>query len=265
MTTFFFRAVASDGKMRSGSLAGDNDKTIVRELRKQGLTPVYVGVSPKGSSVEIKLPTFTGNRRRHVLFFTQEISTLLNAGVPLDRSLTITAELTEHASFKLIVLDVLRVLKGGRSLADSLATHPTYFSDLYINMVRAGEASGALATIFERLAEFERSSDDLRNYIVSSMIYPALLACVGMGSIAILLGFVVPRFATIFTGSSMKTPTPMLIMLEASDIMRTYGWFGVAAAVIAVVAWRAYTRTDAGRLWWDRWRLKLPLLGDALL
>lgn len=265
MATFFFRAVASDGKMRSGSLAGENDKTVVRELRKQGLTPVYVGASPKGASIQIKLPTFVGNRRRHVLFFTQEISTLLNAGVPLDRSLTITAELTEHASFKLIVLDVLRVLKGGRSLADSLATHPAYFSDLYINMVRAGEASGALAVIFERLAEFERSSDDLRNYIVSSMIYPALLACVGVGSIAILLGFVVPRFATIFSGSNMKIPTPTLLMLQASDIVRTYGWFALGAIVIAIGMWRVYTRTGPGRLWWDAWRLKLPLLGDALL
>ena len=101
-------------------------------------------------------------------------------GVPLDRALSITAELTERPAFRFIVLDVLRVLKGGRSLADSLATHPDYFSDLYINMVRAGEASGALAPIFERLAEFERSRDDLRNYIISSMIYPALLAAVGL-------------------------------------------------------------------------------------
>jgi general secretion pathway protein F len=163
------------------------------------------------------------------------------------------------------VLDVLRVLKSGRPLADSLATHPGYFSDLYINMVRAGEASGALAVIFERLAEFERSSDDLRNYIVSSMIYPALLACVGLGSIAILLGFVVPRFATIFTGSNMKIPTPTLLMLQASDIVRTYGWFALGALVALIAVWRTYTRTGPGRLWWDAARLKLPLLGDALL
>jgi general secretion pathway protein F len=265
MTTFFFRAVASDGKMRTGSLAGDNDKTVVRELRKQGLTPVYVGVSPKGSSIEIKLPAFGGNRRRDVLFFTQELSTLLNAGVPLDRSLSITAELTERQAFKLIVSDVLRVLKSGRSLADSLATHPAHFSDLYINMVRAGEASGSLAVIFERLADFERSRDDLRNYIVSSMVYPALLACVGVGSIAILLGFVVPRFATIFTGSNMKTPTPMAILLAASDIVRTYGWFALGVVVLAFFAWRAYTSTVAGRLAWDAARLKIPLLGDAML
>src|ERR1035437_4420789 len=165
MATFFFRAVASDGKVRSGSLTGDNEKLIARELRKQGLTPVYVGVAPKGTSFEIKLPSFGTGRRRDVLFFTQELSTLLNAGVPLDRALSITSELTERPNFRFIVLDVLRVLKGGKPLADSLATHPEYFSDLFVNMVRAGEASGALAVVFERLSEFERSRDELRNYI----------------------------------------------------------------------------------------------------
>src|SRR5207248_4430260 len=190
MATFFFRAVASDGKIRSGSLTAENEKLIARELRKQGLTPIYVGVAPKNASLELKLPSFRMGRRRDVLFFTQELSTLLNAGVPLDRALSITGELTEHVAFRFIVLDVLRVLKSGRSLADSLATHPAYFSNLYINMVRAGEASGSLAVIFERLSEFERTRDELRNYIISSMIYPALLACVGLASIVLLLTFV---------------------------------------------------------------------------
>src|SRR5579872_2253544 len=180
MATFFFRAVASDGKVRSGSLSGVSEKLIASELRKQGLTPIYVGVAPKGTAVEIKLPSFGGRKRRDVLFFTQELSTLLTSSVPLDKALSITAELTDKPAFRLLVLDVLRVLKSGKTLADSLATHPDYFSDLYVNMVRAGEASGALAVIFERLAEFERSRDDLRSYIVSSMIYPALLALVGL-------------------------------------------------------------------------------------
>src|ERR1700751_4228485 len=113
---FFFRAVASDGKIRSGSIAGSDEKLIARELRKQGLTPIYVGVAPKSASLQIKLPSFGNRRRRDVLFFTQELSTLLNSGVPLDRALQITSELTERASFRLLVQDVLRVLKGGRSL-----------------------------------------------------------------------------------------------------------------------------------------------------
>ena len=265
MATFFFRAVASDGKLRTGSVAANDEKLVARELRKQGLTPIYVGMAPKRAALEIKLPTFSGRKRRDVLFFTGELSTLLNAGVPLDRSLSITAELTERKNFRLIVLDVLRVLKSGRSLADSLATHPDYFGDLYINMVRAGEASGALATVFERLAEFERTRDELRNYIISSMIYPALLATVGLASIVVLLTFVVPRFATIFADSTMKMPLPTKIMLEASDIVKTYWWMAASALFTAIVIWRVYTRTTQGRLWWDGARIKVPLIGDALL
>jgi general secretion pathway protein F len=265
MATFFFRAVAADGKVRTGSLAGDNEKAVARELRTQGLTPVYVGVAPKGASFQIKLPSFGKGRRRDVLFFTQELSTLLNAGVPLDRALTIAAELTERPGFRIVVLDVLRALKGGNSLAASLATRPEYFSDLYVNMVRAGEASGALASIFERLADFERSRDDLRGYIISSMIYPALLATVGLGAIVVLLGFVVPRFATIFEGTSMKIPVPTAIMLAASQYVRTYWWAAALALAAGTAGWRAYLRTAAGRVWWDRARLKIPMLGDALL
>ena len=265
MTTFFFRAVASDGRMRSGSLTGDSEKLIARELRKLGLTPVYVGLKPNGSSFEIKLPAFGKNKRRNVLFFTQELSTLLTAGVPLDRALSITGELTEQPEFRFIVLDVLRVLKSGRTLADSLATHPDYFSDLYINMVRAGEASGALAIIFERLAEFERSRDDLRSYIVSSMIYPALLALVGVGSIFILLEFVVPRFASMFADSRMKIPAPTQIMLSASQVVQGYWWVGASVLAAFAIFWQIYTRTPAGRLWWDGARLRIPMLGDALL
>ena len=263
MTSFYFKAVASDGKLRTGILSAESDRWVAQELRKQGLTPVYVGLQP-GRSLEFKLPSFSGPRRRDVLFFTQELSTLLNAGVPLDKALSITSELTERANFRLVVLDILRVLKGGKSLADSLGTHPEYFSDLFVNMVRAGEASGSLAAVFERLTEFERTRDDLRNYIVSSMVYPALLATVGLASIFVLLNFVVPRFAGIFEQSRMAMPLPTKIMLEASKIVQTYGPVAAGGIAAFVIAMTAYIRTPKGRIWWDTFRLKIPLLGDAL-
>jgi general secretion pathway protein F len=263
MTNFYFRAVASDGKLRTGTLHAETDKWVAQELRRQGLTPVYVGIEPK-KGFDLKLPAFRRGRRRDVLFFTQEISTLLNAGVPLDRALSITSELSERANFRLITLDILRVLKGGRSLADSLATHPEYFSDLFINMVRAGEASGSLATIFDRLTEFERTRDDLRSYIVSSMVYPALLATVGMASIFILMNFVVPRFASVFEQSRMEMPLPTKLLLEASKIVQSYGLFAIGGLVAFAICMRLYIRSTVGRLWWDTWRLKIPLLGDAL-
>jgi len=263
MATFFFRAVASDGKMRTGSLTAETDKTVARELRKQGLTPIYVGVEQK-KSFDLKLPAFATGHRRDVLFFTQELSTLLNAGIPVDRALSITGELTERSKFRFIVLDVLRVLKGGKTLADSLGTHPQYFSDLYINMVRAGEASGSLAAVFERLAEFEKSRDELRNYIISSMIYPALLATVGCASIIVLLTFVVPKFASMFEDSHLRIPVPTLMMLQVSKVVTAYWWIAATVLFVAAVSFRIYTRTTPGRLWWDTIRLKVPLLGIAL-
>jgi type II secretory pathway component PulF len=263
MATFFFRAVASDGKLRTGSLTAETDKTVARELRKQGLTPIYVGVEQK-KSFDLKLPAFVSGHRRDVLFFTQELSTLLNAGIPVDRALSITGELTERAKFRFIVLDILRVLKGGKTLADSLGTHPQYFSDLYVNMIRAGEASGSLASVFDRLAEFEKSRDELRSYIISSMIYPALLATVGCASIIVLLTFVVPKFASIFDDSHLKIPTPTLVMLQVSKVVTAYWWMAASVLFVAAVSFRIYTRTTSGRLWWDTIRLKVPLLGIAL-
>jgi general secretion pathway protein F len=263
MATFFFRAVATDGKLRTGSLTAESERTVARELRKQGLTPVYVGTEQK-KGFELKLPAFVRGRRRDVLFFTQELSTLLNATVPVDRALAITGELTERPHFRFIVLDILRVLKGGKSLADSLAVHPDYFSDLFVNMVRAGEASGNLAAVFERLSEFERSRDELRNYIISSMIYPALLALVGVSSIIVLLTFVVPRFASVFEESHMKMPVPTMIMLEASKIVTGYWWMAASALLVTGAIFTAYVRTVPGRLWWDSLRLRIPLMGDAL-
>ncbi len=263
MTGYHFKAVAFDGKLRTGVIHADNDRRVAQELRKQGLTPVYVGLEPK-KGVELKLPAFKLGKRRDILFFTQELSTLLNAGVPLDRALSITSELTERASFRVLVLDVLRVLKGGKSLADSLATHPEYFSDLFVNMVRAGEASGSLASVFDRLAEFERSSDDLHAYIVSSMIYPALLALVGAGSIAVLMNFVVPRFAAVFEQSHIVMPTPTRMLIETSHFLQAYGWMILTGLVLAIAAIVVYRRTAQGRLWWDGSALKIPLLGDAL-
>ncbi len=262
-TTFFFRAVASDGKLRTGTITAETEKNVAQELKRQGLIPVFVG-SEKKKSFELKMPTFGRGHRKDVLFFTQELSTLLNAGVPLDRALGITAELTEKGGFRPVVLDVMRVLKGGKSFADSLATYPLYFSDLYVNMVRAGEASGSLGTIFERLSEFERTRDDLRGYIVSSLIYPALLTLVGLGSVFILLDFVVPRFAAIFSDPRMKIPTPTLLLIQTSAYVKAYSLPAFAVLVAMIVGFQAYIRTAAGGLWWDSLRLKVPLLGDAL-
>ncbi len=261
--TFHYRAVGADGKLRTGILTADDTGTAARELRRQGLTPVYVGFEEK-KGFSWKMPVTGGGGRQDVLFFTQELSTLLNSGVPVDRALSITSEITSRTQFRTVVLDILRSIKGGKSLADSLALHPQLFSSLYVNMVRAGEASGSLGTIFERLSEFERRRDELRSYIVSSMIYPGLLALVGAGSVFVLLEFVVPRFAGIFDEGRMKIPVPTKIMLDLSKVVQDWWWVAAAALGALTVSFRLYIATLQGRRWWDEMRLRIPILGDAL-
>ncbi len=263
MATWHFRAMGADGRIRTGTLHGDDEKRVVQDLRRQGLIPVYVGSKAQGRGA-IELPKMQFGKRRDILFFTQELSTLLNAGVPLDRALSITSELGEKAEFRTVVQEILRTLKGGKSLADSLATKPEYFPDFYVNMVRAGEASGSLAQIFERLSDYEKQKDELRGYIVSSMVYPALLTLVGAGSIFVLLYFVVPRFAAVFSDGQMKIPTPTLILLTVSAWVRQWGAWILLALAAGVIGFRVYIRSKEGRYWWDGFRLKIPVLGDAL-
>ena len=157
----YYRALATNGKIQTGNLSIDDDRAAARELRRLGLTPVFIGTA-KPSGFSFQMPRFTGRRSRDVLHFTQEIATLLNAGIPLDRALSITSELTERPQFQGVLSDVSLALRSGKSFADSLGTQPEYFSGLYLNMIRAGEVSGALALTMDRLAEFERSRDELR-------------------------------------------------------------------------------------------------------
>ena len=263
MSTFHYRALATDGKVRTGTLSSGDEAAAVRELRRQGMTPVFIGTSRPGGW-SLKLPRFGRRRSRDLLHFTQEVSTLLDAGIPLDRALSITAELTERKHFRSVIDDVLRALRSGSSFADSLGARPEYFSELYLSMVRAGEVSGTLSLTMDRLAEFERSRDELRGYIISSLTYPGLLSIVGAGSIFVLLRFVIPKFAEAFTQSNIVMPTPMRMLLGVSDVVGVYGVPVIALLVLGVVGLRYYVKTPAGRLAWDRFQLRIPLLGAAL-
>jgi len=264
MATFHYKAMAADGSARAGTLVAEDDRLATRELQRQGLTPIFVGDS-KPTGFSFSLPKFRRRRAAEVLHFTQETATLLNAGVPLDRALSITVELTEKDDFRTVVQQMQRTLRGGKSFAETLSGHPEVFSDLYVNMVRAGEVSGTLPLVMDRLAEFEVQRDELRSYIVSSLTYPALLAVVGAGSIFVLLRFVIPSFAEAFTQSSLAMPLPMAILLALSEAVQSYGFLALGALVAIVAGLRYYVGTPEGRLRWNRFQLRIPVLGDALL
>ena len=214
-------------------------------------------------SLDLELPSFGSNRRRDVLFFTQELSTLLNSGVPLDRALSITTELTTRPQFRGIVSTSCAPSKAANRWPTRSPCIPLYFSDLFINMVRAGEASGSLGHIFDRLSVFERSRDELRSYIVSSMIYPSLLALLGAGSIFVLLDFVVPRFASIFDDSRMKIPVPRRSCSKAARSCSNgvAGGADIAARPLHSGFTPVPEQAVCGGM---KSRLKIPLLGDAM-
>ena len=259
MTSFHFRAVASDGQLRTGTIHAETERLVALRAAPPG---AHAGLRRQGSRrnpFEIKLPSFSGGKKRDVLFFTQELSTLLNAGVPLDRALSITAELTDRPSFRFLVQDILRVLKGGRSLADSLATHPEHFSELYINMVRAGEAGGSLAVVFERLSEFERTRDDLRSYIISSMAYPTLLVAGGhrlhsgadeFRRAAFCCGL--RRVAHRDAAAHQNPAGRQQVSADPTDGSESRCWWCSRSACIPTCA------PPRGRLWWDTLRLQDP-------
>jgi len=263
MAEFFYRAVTVGGKAVEGSLERDTEKAVARQLRDMGLVPTYIGAGKRKVAVSLDFFSRARVRSRDRLFFTQELSTLVNGGLPLDRALSICGELNERKAMRAVTADVLKHLKSGKSLAEALGTHPEVFSGLYVNMVRAGEASGSMGTVLERLAEFERSSDELRGYLISSLIYPALLALVGAGSIFVMMNFVIPKFAQVFSESRAPIPMPTLVMLAASEALRRYGWVVLGAIVAVIFYARYFLRTPGGRRRWHALQLRLPLAGDV--
>ena len=263
MSTFFYRALAPDGKVQTGTLASEDGRLAARELQRQGLTPVYVGTS-KPANWSFALPKWGGRRLQDVLRFTEGTATLLNAGVPIDRGLSIVGEMTERPEFRTIVGEILRSIRSGKSFAESLAEHEEHFSELYVSMIRAGEVSGSLALVMDRLAAFERARDELRRYIISSLTYPALLILVASGSIFVILRYVVPRFATAFQSSSIEMPLPMQVLMNVSEGIGTYGLPGILLFLLAMVGLRIYIKNPQGRLKWDRLKLRVPLFGEAL-
>jgi len=261
MTTFQYRAVTAQGQSRAGAVTAEDARAAAAELRRQGLTPVEVSASSKAAGA---LFGSRGVAGRDVRFFTQEMATLLASGVPLDRSLAIVAELTERPAMRDLIADVLRLVKTGKPLGEALAAHPHAFGELYVNMVRAGEAGGSLAVVFDRLADYEKTRDDLRGYVVSSLVYPALLSLVGVGSVFLLLYFVVPRFAAMFEDSRAAVPFATQVMLAASNAAREYGLWIVGAIALLAFGVANWIRTPTGREWWHGAQLSTPVLRDVI-
>ena len=269
MGTFQYTATDSAAKIVRGSMEASDERAVVTWLRANGYYPIKVGqpgVVTEARPGLVGLPTRFGRApsTQDVLAFTQQLATLLEAGMELDRSLAILLDLTDNQRFRSILRSILADIQAGSSFADSLAKHPRLFSRLYVNMVKAGEASGVMEVILLRLAGFLERSKAVRDEITSAMIYPLLLLLVGGGAIVVMMNFVIPRFAQIFTDTKQLMPLPTRILLAISAFTTDYWWIVLAVIVVAWIALRAYLQMEQGKVRWDEFKLQLPLLGSLI-
>jgi type IV pilus assembly protein PilC len=260
MPTFAYSARALNGEILNGEVELPTREEVVGYLVRQRLRPISVNTKARDFNIQIG----TGIKTREVVIFTRQFATMINSGLPLVQSLTILAEQTENKFFKKIIGQVLLDIQAGQTLADSLRKHPKVFTELYVNMVAAGEAGGILDVILNRLAVFLEKNDALARKIKGAMIYPAVMLIVVVLCTTILLWKVVPVFAGMFTGAGLQLPTPTLIVLSISNFLQHFMWLVVLVVIVSVVAVRQYYKTDQGRLVIDKLLLRAPVLGNML-
>ncbi|MEW6377074.1 MAG: type II secretion system F family protein [Thermodesulfobacteriota bacterium] len=265
MAEFFYKATTLDGQTVEGAMDGKDERAVVLSLHQMGYIPIrisHVEAKEKGLRVSALIPRRVGIR--DLLVFTQEFSTLLSSGLPIDRTLRILGSLTENRRLRETVKDVLQRVEGGSSLAEALGFHSGIYPKLYVNMVRAGEAGGFLETIFSRLSHYLQSAKEVRETLVSVMIYPLILTFVSGVSIVILVTFVVPRFARIFSDMGQAIPIPTQIVLAISHYIRDYWWIGLGGAFLIYSGLKVYTQQEERRARWDQFKLKWIIIGDLI-
>ena len=259
MPTFAYSArPATGGDMTTGEIEVSTKDDVLAFLHKQKMIPV--SVREKQRQLTIKFGT--GVSTRDIVIFTRQFATMINSGLPLVQSLDILAEQTENASLRKVIQDVLYDVESGHTLADAMGKHPKVFTELFTNMVAAGEAGGILDTILLRLAVFLEKNDALLRKIKGAMVYPAVIFGVAGAAVVILLVFVIPTFQQMFASAGIPLPLPTRIVIGMSAFLQAFWWAVIVGIVGLVFLIRQTYRTPAGRLAIDRILLGFPILGD---
>src|SRR5438552_687530 len=235
---------------------------VIAHLRKNRMVVVQVRAAPKEFKLNLKFGG--GVKTRDVVVFTRQFATMINAGLPLVQALDILAQQTENKILADVTRQVVYDVESGQTLADALRKHPKAFSDLYVNMVAAGEAGGILDTILVRLAEFLEKNDAIVRKVKGAMIYPCVILSVAVIAIAVLLIFVIPTFQNMFASVNLQLPLPTRIVIGAGPTVTQYWWLILGVVAGSLSALKSYYKTAPGRLQIDTLLLKTPVLGDVL-
>jgi type IV pilus assembly protein PilC len=246
------------GDIQSGEMVVNTKDEVLSYLHRQKMIPVSVRQKEAG----INLTIGTGIKTRDIVIFTRQFATMINSGLPLVQSLDILAEQTENQAFRKVIQEVLYDVESGNTLADSMKKHPKVFTELYVNMVAAGEAGGILDTILLRLATFLEKNDALVRKIKGAMIYPGVILTVAVLAVVILLIFVIPTFQTMFESAGVPLPMPTRVVIGMSAFLQAYWWALGLGVIVAAFLFRQVYATPDGKLFFDRLLLRLPILGD---
>ncbi len=260
MEVFTYTARSATGDIMSGEREGKSRDEVVGFLRTQRLTPVKIEEKAKKEGGGFSLTG--GIQTRDVVIFTRQFATMINSGLPLVQSLDILAKQSENKQMQKVIGEVLYDVESGQTLADAMRGHPKTFTDLFVNMVAAGEAGGILDTILLRLAVFLEKADALKRKIKGAMIYPSVIFAVAAIAVTVLLLFVIPTFQRMFESAGVPLPGPTLFVVGLSKLLQAY-WWALAIAIVAFfVMLKQYYKTPGGELVLDRLLLNLPILGN---
>lgn len=270
-TTYIYRGIDSAGKPVNGKLLAEDAKSATALLKAQAIFPselkATAGDDEKGLVNTNSRAGFFARRNvaADVTMLTRQLANLVSGGVPMMSAFAALTTHTENPYLRSILEQMQDEVRGGKTLWEALAPYENVFSPLYINMVKAGEASGQLSTVLNWLADYQEKEQARRMQIRGALIYPSMLVIAGALAVILLIALVVPKFAGMYADLGQALPAPTLILLSTSRFLGHWGWTILLAALLFFYGMKRYARTPSGRLVVDRWHLKAPLLGKLAL
>lgn len=269
MPIFEYIGIDSKGKRAAGTLDAANEREVRAKLRRMGVFPTSVNAEGKGKgggkgglSMQVDVGKFLQRVKvQEVAVMTRQLATLLSANIPLVDALAALVDQIENPKLRNIISSARERVIEGSKLSDAMRGHPKVFGDLYVNMINAGENSGALEVVLQRLADFTEGQAKLRSKVIGAMIYPAIMSVVGVSLMIMLLTFVVPKVTKIFEDMKATLPLPTRLLMAVSHAVTGYWYLFVIAVPVAIWGVRRFLRTPSGRAWWDKKLLNLPLFG----
>ena len=267
MPLYFYKAVNNQGLAEEGVRDAADEQALLLELQNQGLIPIRIEAARDKTFLGFKLKS-AGIKlsNKEIGMLTGELATLLESGLPLDRSLTILLQLTEeNLKLNKLVADVLDKVKGGKSLADALESQSGVFSRFYLNMIRAGEMGGNLGGVLLRMADYLERSQELKDTVSTALIYPAILLVMSLASLFVMLTFVVPQFKEMFESAGQALPLPTRIVVGMAEFLQSYWWLLLLLVVGSVQFMKSQLSNPVSKKAWDGRFLRAPLFGDIIL